>query len=200
MPILFSLRSLQPLYHAQRCCLRNFFIPYPAPAAKRRAENPSSGTSFCAGGGAGQAVATQACLSGVKKLVLVNRTVEKLGPLVARLRMLSPQTEIVALSFDDPALAEQCLSCDLIVNTSSVGLKSGDPSILPAACLKIDHLVYDTIYQPPVTPLLALAGDLGCRTANGISMLLNQGALAFQRWFPETAPLPVMRAALRTPQ
>ena len=151
-----------------------------------------------AGGGAGQAVATQACLSGVKKLVVVNRTVEKLGPLVARLRILSPQTEIVALSFDDPALAKQCLSCDLIVNTSSVGLKSGDPSILPAACLKKDHLVYDTIYQPPVTPLLALAGDLGCRTANGISMLLNQGALAFQRWFPETSPLPVMRTALRT--
>ena len=153
-----------------------------------------------AGGGAGQAVATQACLSGVKKLVVVNRTVEKLGPLVARLRILSPQTEIVALSFDNPALAEQCLSCDLIVNTSSVGLKSGDPSILPAACLKKDHLVYDTIYQPPVTPLLALADDLGCRTANGISMLLNQGALAFQRWFPETSPLPVMRAALRTPR
>ncbi|MEI6819367.1 MAG: shikimate dehydrogenase [Verrucomicrobiota bacterium] len=153
-----------------------------------------------AGGGAGQAVATQACLSGVKKLVVVNRTVEKLGPLVARLRLLSPQTEIVALFFDDPALAEQCLSCDLIVNTSSVGLKIGDPSILPAACLRKDHLVYDTIYQPPVTPLLALAGDLGCHTANGISMLLNQGALAFQRWFPETAPLPVMRAALRTPQ
>jgi shikimate dehydrogenase len=152
-----------------------------------------------AGGGAGQAVATQACLTDVKKLVVVNRTMEKLGPLVARLRLLGPQTEIVALSFDDSALAKQCLSCDLIVNTSSVGLKSGDPSILPAACLKKGHLVYDTIYQPPVTPLLALAGDLGCRTANGISMLLHQGVLAFQHWFPSAAPLPVMRAALRTP-
>lgn len=149
-----------------------------------------------AGGGAGQAVATQACLTGVKKLVVVNRTVEKLGPLVARLRLLGPQTEIVALSFDDPALAEQCLDCDLIVNTSSVGLKSGDPSILPAACLKKSHLVYDTIYQPPVTPLLALAGDLGCRTANGISMLLHQGVLAFHHWFPSAAPLPIMRVAL----
>jgi shikimate dehydrogenase len=149
-----------------------------------------------AGGGAGQAVATQACLTGVKKLVVVNRTVEKLGPLVARLRLLGPQTEIVALSFDDPTLAEQCLNCDLIVNTSSVGLKNGDPSILPVACLKKDHLVYDTIYQPPVTPLLAEANALGCRTANGVSMLLNQGALAFQQWFPGTIPLPKMQAAL----
>ena len=149
-----------------------------------------------AGGGAGQAIATQVCLSGVKKLVVVNRTVAKLVPLVARLRLLSPQTEIVALSFDDPSLTELCLSCDLIVNTSSVGLKNDDPSILPAACLKKEHLVYDTIYQPPVTSLLAEANAHGCRTANGVSMLLNQGALAFQQWFLGTNPLPTMQAAL----
>ncbi len=149
-----------------------------------------------AGGGAGQAIATQSCLLGVTKLVLVNRTLEKLGPLVEKLRLLSPATEIIALAFDDPVLAEHCLGCDMIVNTSSVGLKNGDPSILPVACLKKDHLVYDTIYQPPVTPLLAVANGLGCCTANGLSMLLNQGALAFQRWFPGADPLPVMKAAM----
>jgi shikimate dehydrogenase len=84
----------------------------------------------------------------------------------------------------------------LIVNTSSVGLKPGDPPILTSECLKPEHLVYDTIYQPPVTPLLALAGKLGCRTANGLSMLLHQGVLAFQHWFPVTEPLEVMRVAL----
>lgn len=149
-----------------------------------------------AGGGAGQAIATQGCLSGIGKLVLVNRTVEKLGPLADKLHKIRPETEIVTLSFDDPSLAEQCLSCDLIVNTSSVGLKEDDPSILPAACLKKEHLVYDTIYKPPVTPLLALANDIGCHTANGLSMLINQGALAFQHWFPGTQPLPVMKRSL----
>lgn len=149
-----------------------------------------------AGGGAGQAIATQCVISGVSKLVLVNRTVEKLGPLVERLRDIGSATEIIALSFDDATLAGACLDCDLIVNTSSVGLKPGDPSILPAECLKADHLVYDTIYQPPVTPLLALAQAKGCRTSNGLSMLIHQGALAFQHWFPHTSPLPVMRAAL----
>ena len=149
-----------------------------------------------AGGGAGQAIATQCVLLGVAKLVLVNRTVEKLGPLVERLRELGSATEIIPLSFDDASLAGHCLDCDLIVNTSSVGLKPGDPSILPAACLKPEHLVYDTIYQPPVTPLLALAQAKGCRTSNGLTMLLHQGALAFQHWFPNTDPFPVMRAAL----
>lgn len=150
-----------------------------------------------AGGGAGQAIATQGCLSGVAKLVLVNRTVEKLGSLVDRLRVINPGTEIIALSFGDPSLAEHCLACGLIVNTSSVGLKADDPSILPASCLSRHHLVYDTIYQPPVTPLLALANDTGCKTANGLSMLVNQGALAFQHWFPDTEPLPFMKQVFR---
>jgi shikimate dehydrogenase len=149
-----------------------------------------------AGGGAGQAIATQCVLLGAEKLVLVNRTVEKLGPLVARLKELGSTTEIIPLSFDDAMLADHCRSCDLVVNTSSVGLKPGDPPILSGTCLKPEHLVYDTIYQPPVTPLLALAGELGCRTSNGLSMLLHQGALAFQHWFPQTEPLAVMRAAL----
>jgi len=152
-----------------------------------------------AGGGAGQAIATQCVLQGVPKLVLVNRTVEKLELLVARLCGLDSSTEILSLSFDDPSLAQQCRLCDLIVNTSSVGLKPGDSSILPVDCLKSEHFVYDTIYQPVVTPLLALARMKGCQTSNGLSMLINQGALAFQHWFPKTdtaAVLGVMRKAL----
>jgi shikimate dehydrogenase len=149
-----------------------------------------------AGGGAGQAVSAQCWMAGVEKLVLVNRTLAKLGPLLDLLRTQGMDVDVTALSFDDPALAEHCLGCDLIVNTSSVGLKPGDPSILPAACLKKEHFVYDTIYKPAVTPFLALAQAKGCRTANGLSMLLHQGALAFKIWFPDTAPLAVMRAAL----
>jgi len=149
-----------------------------------------------AGGGAGQAIATQCVLLGVAKLVLINRTVEKLAPLLERLQDMGLPTEIITLSLADGSLADHCRSCDLIVNTSSVGLKTGDVSVLPAACLLPRHWVCDTIYQPPVTPLLALARGLGCRTSNGLSMLLHQGALAFQHWFPQTDPLAVMRAAL----
>lgn len=146
-----------------------------------------------AGGGAGQAIATQCVLSEAAKLVLVNRTVEKLGPLVERLAEYGPATGIHAMSFGAADLSDICQGVDLIVNTSSVGLKPDDPSILPAACLRPGQLVYDTIYQPPVTPLLALAAAAGCRTSNGFSMLLHQGALAFQHWFPGCEPLAVMR-------
>lgn len=149
-----------------------------------------------AGGGAGQAIATQCVLSGVKKLVLVNRSFGKLRPLEDRLQAIGKTPDIVALALGDDSLAAQLDSCDLIVNASSVGLHAGDAMLLPAACLQSRHCVYDAIYQPPVTPLLLFAGGLGCRTANGISMLVHQGALAFQHWFPGIRPLEVMRAAL----
>lgn len=152
-----------------------------------------------AGGGAGGAIATQACLSGVRELVLVNRTVAKVEILAKRLEESFPDTGIVISALDDPFLMDRCLGCDLIVNTSSVGLKAGDPSILHADCLKSSHLVYDTIYQPAVTPLLALAIHEGSRTANGFSMLIQQGALAFQHWFPGKEPLAVMKKAMGNP-
>jgi shikimate dehydrogenase len=149
-----------------------------------------------AGGGAGQAIATQCALQGVPRLVLVNRTLEKLEPLVERLRALGPTTEVIALAFDDPRLIALSQECDLIVNTTSVGLKEGEGSPLPSDCLRAGLCVYDTIYQPAVTPLLAAANAAGARVANGLSLLLHQGALAFQHWFPHTDPLPYMREAL----
>ncbi len=149
-----------------------------------------------AGGGAGQAIAAQCVLSGVRHMVLVNRTADKLGPLADRLKALDPDTEIIPITFGHTALAEHCRRCDLIVNASSVGLKADDPPVLTDCCLRPGHRVYDTIYLPSVTKLLASAGALGCQCSNGRSMLLHQGALAFQHWFPQSRPLEVMRAAL----
>ena len=150
-----------------------------------------------AGGGAGQAVAAACRLAGVKELTLVNRTVSKLGALAARLEpMCSSPASVRTVALDDPGLPALCRAADLIVNTSSVGLKPGDPSVIPAACLREGAFVYDTIYKPAVTPLLALAEEHGCRTSNGLSMLIHQGALAFQIWFPGANPLPVMKEAL----
>jgi shikimate dehydrogenase len=149
-----------------------------------------------AGGGAGQAIATQCALQGVPRLVLVNRSLDKLGPLTERLRALGPATALSAMSFEDAELEAACLGCDLVVNTTSVGLKLDDGSPLPGHCLRSGLCVYDTIYRPAVTPLLAASKGVGARTANGLSMLLHQGVLAFQHWFPQTDPLAVMRQAL----
>jgi shikimate dehydrogenase len=149
-----------------------------------------------AAGGAGQALAAQCVDAGVERLVLVNRSQGKLAQLVEHLNQSDPATEIIALGFDSGDLAEHCLSSQLIVNTSSVGLKEDDPSILPAECLKPGHWVYDAIYKPAQTPLLKLAAEKGAQTANGLSMLIHQGAASFEHWFPGTEPLAHMKKAL----
>lgn len=150
-----------------------------------------------AGGGAGQAVAAACLLAGVSRLTLANRSRGKLDGLLDRLRQVRPSgVDIEAFALDDPPLGAAAAGCDLIVNTSSLGLKEGDTSILPAGFFLSGARVFDTIYQPAVTPLMRLASAAGCPTANGLGMLLHQGALAFQTWFPGTDPLATMREAL----
>ena len=149
-----------------------------------------------AGGGAGQAIATQCVLSCVRQVVLVNRSVDKIVALQTKLQAINGDVKIEIVGLDDPRLVDLSHQCDLIVNTSSVGLNHADPCVLPTSCLMKYHLVYDTIYKPAVTPLTALANSIGCRTSNGFSMLLRQGVLSFQHWFPGTEPLVMMEEAL----
>jgi len=156
-----------------------------------------------AGGGAGQAIAGQCAREGCERLVLANRTPGKLGPLVARLepgfhsdKLEGPGDRLCSLALDDPNLQQAAGESDLIVNCTSLGLRHGDPSPLPEAFIEPHHLVFDTIYRPPRTALLRAAANTGARTANGTSLLLHQGALAFELWFPGEAPLAEMRAGL----
>jgi shikimate dehydrogenase len=64
------------------------------------------------------------------------------------------------------------------------------------ARLPAGAVVADLVYVPPVTPFLAAAAGAGLRTVGGLSMLLHQGVLAFERWTGRTAPINAMRGAL----
>ena len=71
-----------------------------------------------------------------------------------------------------------------------------DDSPISPTLLAPRHLLYDTIYTAARTPLMRAADTAGARSANGLAMLLHQGALAFEIWFQRPAPLAAMRAAL----
>jgi shikimate dehydrogenase len=149
-----------------------------------------------AGGGAGQAVSMHCASAGVRHLALVNRSVEKLHPLQETLAVVYPRESMSTYPWDDAALAQALEVSDLVVNCSSLGMKPGDPSPIAATLLEPRHLLYDTIYTADRTPLMLAADQAGARSANGLSMLLHQGAIAFEIWFGKPAPLEVMRAAL----
>ena len=158
-----------------------------------------------AGGGAGQAIATQCAREGCERLVLVNRSVSKAEELATRLsscfeseRLEGPGDRLKVFSLDSPELISESGHIDLIVNTTSVGLRQTDPSPLPSACLQPHHLVYDTIYNPAQTRLLGDASQVGARIANGYSLLLYQGVLSFELWFPGRNPLATMRVSLQS--
>jgi shikimate dehydrogenase len=149
-----------------------------------------------AGGGAGRAIAVQCALENCARLVLVNRTFEKAQSLAKELQSLLRGALVEAVPWDEAQLKSQIAHTDLVVNATSIGMKSGDPSLVPGALILPRLLVYDTIYTAARTPLLRAAEEAGARSANGLSMLLHQGALSFEIWFKREAPLEAMHAAL----
>jgi shikimate dehydrogenase len=84
----------------------------------------------------------------------------------------------------------------LLVNATSAGMKPEDPLPVPANALHPGLAVYDMIYSPPETALLSAAREAGCAAANGLSMLIHQGAISFSRWFGGEPPVEIMRRAL----
>ena len=87
---------------------------------------------------------------------------------------------------------------DLVLNATSLGLKEDDSLPIDENQFNLSHAeaVFDMIYQPAETPLLAKAEAAGCRTANGLGMLLWQGVKALEIWTGQAAPVEVMRDAL----
>jgi shikimate dehydrogenase len=155
-------------------------------------------------GGAGQAIARQCALEGCERLVIANRTFEKarawadqLVPHFRSTKLLGADLRLKAVPLEEAAVARELHTIDLIVNGTSSGLRPSDPPVLPARVIQPHLCVYDTIYRPARTGLLRAAQEAGARTANGLSMLLHQGALAWEIWTGRTAPLEAMRAALK---
>lgn len=143
-----------------------------------------------AGGGAGRAAAIYFALNGCAHLSLANRTREKIERLAEELAGIMP-AERISLQ------TEPCLDAvDLVINATSVGMKPDDPPLLAPALFQPRHVVFDMIYSPPETRLLRDAQAAGARTANGLSMLLHQGAASLEHWLGQPAPVDAMRRGL----
>ena len=154
-------------------------------------------------GGAAQAIAFECGRENCERLVIVNRTRAKADRLVQKLRhfftgprVLGPVARLQAIGWDEVELRAQIPHTDLLVNATPLGLERSDRSPVPAHLLAPHLMVYDTVYGPTRTPLLTAAMNAGARGADGGSMLLHQGARAFELWFGRDAPLIAMRSAI----
>jgi shikimate dehydrogenase len=117
-------------------------------------------------------------------VVVLNRTPERAARLVKQLGAAgSGRLEDLAAT-----------PCDVLVNTTSVGLHS-DASPVPAAAIPRDAVVMDAIYDPPRTRLLRDAEARGARALGGKWMLVYQAAEQIALWSGRSAPVDVMAEA-----
>lgn len=146
-------------------------------------------------GGAARGAAIECVQQSCNSLSIINRTRANLTELFA---LLNPISGKIPLRDFLPGDSFSNLPANaLVINATSAGLKAGDPSPIDLDKLPRPAGVYDMIYNPPETAMLAQARKLKIPYANGLSMLVHQGAKSLEVWTgaPATETAPVMRAA-----
>ncbi len=144
-------------------------------------------------GGAARGAAVECLRQKCRSLWLGNRSRDSLDALVRQVRPLAGGTPLrefllAALPADLPAGA-------LVINATSSGLRGDEPPPVDLAAWPRPACVFDMIYNPPRTPLLHAAERLGIRHANGLAMLIHQGARALAIWTGAAVPTDVMQHA-----
>ncbi len=145
-------------------------------------------------GGAARAVAVELALAGVKRFVLVNRTLERGRQLQDVLvNQLHCNVEFVPWTTTYRVPPET----DIVINGTSIGLYDPQARLaLDTDTLRPGQIVADVVFNPAVTRLLADAAARGCQTLDGLSMLVNQGVLGVQYWTGILPDASVMHQAL----
>ena len=163
--------------------------------------DPAGATVVVLGAGGAARAAVLALLdSGANQVLVANRTPARAHELVNDLQA-SDNTPIDACALTDPRLPRDLAAAHLLVNTTSVGMSGGPApaaSPVPAGSLHPNLFVYDIVYRPAVTPLLAAAQACGAPTLGGLEMLVMQGAASLQQWTGRPAPARTMLTAART--
>ncbi len=139
--------------------------------------DPTAGPAAVIGaGGAARAVLSSLLDAGVNRIRLSNRTKNRAEGLR---REFGSKVEVV----DWVQAGNMLEGAKTIINASSLGMEGKPEMRLPLDGISKDAVVTDLVYTPLETPLLAHARQIGCRTVDGLGMLLYQAAPGFERWF-----------------
>ena len=174
---------------------------------RRGASNWSGKRAVVLGcGGSARAVVAGLVELGFNDIQLAGRRPEALAAFLADCQPWAPQLQALPWSSDGLALADALHQASLVVNTTPVGMASAsNPQAAEACPLSDRHLaalqpscwVYYIIYTPRPTQLLQRATSRGCRSLDGLDMLVEQGAAALRLWSGRNdVPVEVMRQAL----
>ncbi len=144
-------------------------------------------------GGAGRAAALSCARDGAKAVTLFDLDRVRSERVAGEIRTAAKGITVSVLNEAPEAGAR---AADLIIQATPVGMKPGEAAPLKPDAFRKGQFVYDLIYMYPETLLLMAARKAGAKTANGLGMLLHQGAAAFEIWTGVKPPVKVMRKAL----
>ena len=139
--------------------------------------NPKKGTSVVLGaGGASRAVIAALLSEGSKKIIVLNRTIEK-----AEALKKDYDNKITVESWKN--INEVAASSSNIINTTSLGMNNESLISINPNAIPETAFVSDLVYTPLETNLLKMAKNRGSRTVDGLGMLIHQGVPGFEAWF-----------------
>lgn len=154
------------------------------------------------GGGAASAIAVQAALEGAAEIAIFNLRDGFWDRIAARVRTIAETVPACRISLNDlgdkAALRSAIDRCDILSNATRVGMAPQEDATMieDVSWFRPDLVVTDVVYAPPRTRMLREAEAAGCRTFDGLGMLLCQGAEAFRLYSGREMPVEEIRKLL----
>jgi shikimate dehydrogenase len=158
-------------------------------------------TMLLGSGGAARAVALALIDAGASVIYVVARQPRKLDRMVVDLKPLTTTgTTITWAYWGDGSFLRSLAEADLLVNCTPLGTNgsesAGQPAV-DASLINPETTVYDLVYNPVETPLVAAAKTRGAKAFSGLGMLVNQAAESFRLWTGQEADRRLMLEAGR---
>jgi len=147
-------------------------------------------------GGAGRATAITCAAEGAKHVAITDIDTGRARRLAKGISKVFPSKKVEVVKSTPGACAKACEAADLVVQATPVGMKKTDRSLIPSGAFHKGQMVFDLVYLRPETVFMRAARKSGAKTANGLGMLLHQGACAFEIWTGREPPVRLMRKAL----
>ena len=152
-------------------------------------------------GGAATAIEIQAALDGVKEISIFNIHDKFWENAEATVKKINERTNCKATLYDlddKEKLREEMADSYIFVNGTGVGMKPLEGmSVVPdKSFFRPELIVVDVPYSPLETKMRSMAKEVGCKTMNGLGMMLFQGAAAFKLWTGKDMPIDHMKEVL----
>jgi shikimate dehydrogenase len=148
-------------------------------------------------GGAARAIGNILAAEKVKLIVLNRRQELSWAEDLARRLVQSYGADVEVGELTNENLKKAISDVDILVNATSLGMSpDNDQTPVPADLFPANITVFDIIYNPLPTRLLQEAKAAGARTIDGLEMLVQQGAVSFEKWTGIKAPVDVMRKSV----